>query len=369
MTTMNSTSELLPLRPAPLAPPARMNGKPAFTVPAKTILNLESGFRHKLLCDGPTFSTGDACAYSCAFCYVPDMFRKLARVDGLARTHGLRHEDMVIRRADPIATLRRQLTLADGSPRFTDPADTRVVYASPAVDVAANPELCAETVQACAAILELTHWQIRLLSKSNLLPQIAQALDARHSSLDPRSRVIYGVSTGTLDDKLAAAFEARTPLVRKRLDSLYWLQDHGFRTYGMICPSLPLATAVVGSLKAVSDQETYAQFAAEMAHAIRAERCEHVWAEVINVRGESMTRTVAALHAAGFRQPAAELQRVSTDRVAWENYARATFEAHAEIYRDQRGPDGMPKLRFLQYISAASKPWWSAQQSRGSILL
>src|SRR5436190_17847327 len=55
-------------------------------------------------------------------------------------------------------------------------------------------DLVRETIEACKLILELTHWQIRLLSKSNLLPIIAREL--------PRDRIIYGVSTGTLDDKL-----------------------------------------------------------------------------------------------------------------------------------------------------------------------
>lgn len=338
-------------------PQARMNGKPVFTVPAKRVLNLESGFVHKLLCDGPTFSTGDACAYSCAFCYVPDMFRKLARVDALKRAHGLDHADMVIRRGEAIAILRTELVAATGRPRFPRADDHRVVYASPSVDVAANPELCAETVEACALILTHTAWQIRLLSKSNLLPTIARGLEERCPDLNPRGRVIYGVSTGTLDDDLARAFEQNTPLVRRRIQSLHRLQDDGFRTYGMICPSLPLPAG------------DYAGFARSMADAIRADRCEHVWAEVINVRGESMTRTVAALEAGGCHAQARELNRVSTDVAAWEDYARATFEAHASIYAGQRGPDGGHKLRFLQYVTAKSKAWWTAQRDRGAVLL
>ena len=35
-----------------------MNGKPVFLVPAKSIINFDSGFRHKLLCDGLTFTAG-----------------------------------------------------------------------------------------------------------------------------------------------------------------------------------------------------------------------------------------------------------------------------------------------------------------------
>ena len=40
----------------------RMNGKEVVFVKAKTVINFKSGFDHKLLCDGPTFSTGSACA-------------------------------------------------------------------------------------------------------------------------------------------------------------------------------------------------------------------------------------------------------------------------------------------------------------------
>ena len=215
-----------------------------------------------------------------------------------------------------------------------------MIYASPLVDIAANMDLVRETIEVCKLILALTHWQIRLLSKSNLLPIIAREL--------PRDRIIYGVSTGTLDDKLAVAFEQGTPLPSKRLQSLHWLQDNGYRTFGMICPSLP--------------QTDYDAFAREMSDAIRAEKCEHVWAEVINVRGESMTRTVAALRAGGFEFEAQELLHVATNKSAWEYYARKTFLAHAPLYRPG-------KLRFLQYVTVGSRAWWATREKIGAISL
>jgi DNA repair photolyase len=319
---------------------ATMNGKPVHEVPAKTVINFHSGFAHKLLCDGPTFSLGTACAYSCAFCYVPDMMRKQKPyLEKLGITEA--HEKIVIRRHGGLERLRQELTNRDGSPKFADPNDRRVIYSSPSVDVAANMDLVRETIAACGLILTLTNWQIRLLSKSNLLPKIAQALCVQ-------DRVIYGVSTGTLDDKLALAFEQGTPLPSKRIASLHWLQDNGFRTFGMICPSLP--------------QTDYGKFAADMQTAIRADRCEHVWAEVINVRGESMKRTCAALWDGGYGSVAMELERVSRHKDEWESYARATFLAHAELY-----PPG--QLRFLQYVDAASRSWWAERQNIGAILL
>lgn len=68
-----------------------MNGKPVFEVEAKSIINTKSGFAKKLLCDGYTFSMGDACAYRCSFCYVPSMFNKLGRLIDLKKQHGLTH--------------------------------------------------------------------------------------------------------------------------------------------------------------------------------------------------------------------------------------------------------------------------------------
>jgi DNA repair photolyase len=320
-----------------------MNGKPVITVNAKSVVNFQSNFEHKKLCDGLTFSTGSACAYQCAFCYVPDLMRKNPhRLDP-----GIIHEEVVVRRANPIEVMRSQLLYRDGRRRFPDSGPVRVIYASPLVDVAANLELVRETIEACRTILELTPWHIRLLSKSNLLPKVDDGLAAY------RQRIIYGVSTGTLDDPLAAAFEQGTPKVSKRLASLRELQDRGCRTFGMLCPSLPL-----------EGDQAYDRFAQDCAREIRADRCEHIWAEVINLRGESFRRTCQSLRDAGFLRQAELLDLVSNDDGAWEAYARETFEAHARVYATQPG-----KLRFLQYVNKASRPYWEAKESAGAVLL
>lgn len=349
-----------------------MNKKPVYEVPAKSVINFESGFSHKLLCDGPTFSTGSACAYSCAFCYVPDLMRRSPHMKGVQE----KHEQVVLRRKDAVDILRRQLVnQVTGKPKFNDPKDRRVIYASPLVDVAANMDLVRETIEACMVILQTTNWQIRLLSKSNMLPMVAKGLvEAVSPDVTPlplrrgkdiqeiRDRMIFGVSTGTLDDKLALSFEQGTPLPSKRLQSLYWLQDNGFRTFGMICPSLPIPPLRTGP--GYDTAAAYLDWAYDMRDAIRADRCEHVWAEVINVRGESMKRTVAALREGGYSQIAAELERVSHDTKAWEEYARHTFLAHATVYHRQPG-----KLRFLQYVTPASRAWWVDKQKIGAIVL
>lgn len=337
-----------------------MNGKPVFTVAAKSIINTKSGFAKKLLCDGFTFSMGDACAYSCAFCYVDSMFTKLPRVMALKEAHKLTHEQMVIRRGNALAILESELRHPNGKLKYPDPKDNRVIYSSPSVDVAANMDLVRETVEACVLILKHTGWHIRLLSKSSLLSKVAELLHERTTGggfeFDPRvlrERLIFGVSTGTLDDGVAASFEEKTPKVSMRLRSLHWLQDHGFRTFGMICPSLPQPDAIA-----------YHKFAVEAAAAIRVEKCEHVWAEVINVRGESMTRTCDALKRDGFLLGSKMLEEVSTDSEKWDAYNRATFIAHTKALALHPG-----KLRYLTYTTKASHDWWVERNNLGAVLL
>jgi len=333
----------------------RLGKKPVYYVPAKSVVNFKSGFEHKLLCDGLTFSAGSACQYSCTFCYVTDLMRKSPHLQNVRDQHQERfpgeptpaHHEIVIRREGAIDALRQQLTLR-GKPKFGDPKDQRVLYMSPLVDVASTPVLCEETIEACKVILELTHWQIRVLSKSSLLPHIADELGDFHNA---KQRIIYGVSTGTLDNDLARSFEKDTAIVSRRIESLHWLQDHGYRTFGMICPSLPMGTF-----------EKYVEFSRDICAAIRVDRCEHVWAEIMNVRGESFTRTEAALKEAGYHEEARLLAETEHNRELWETYARDTFFAHTQFVPAD-------KLRFLQYVTPRTRSWWEMQKENGAVIL
>lgn len=160
--------------------------------------------------------------------------------------------------------------------------------------------------------------------------------------------MLFGVSTGTQCDRVGRAIERGTALVSKRVRSLHWLQHEGYRTFGMICPSLPVAD--------------YPGFARDMWKAIRGERCERVFAEVMNLRGASFANTVLALRTAGLTLPAERLEGVSRDREAWEEYARETFLAHATCY------DGT-KLRFLQYVTDDTAAWWEGHRKHGAVPL
>jgi DNA repair photolyase len=329
-----------------------MNGKPILYRDAKTVLNDKNdAFREKLLCDGLIVNLGDACAYSCSFCYVSSMQRYLAPplLEAHKKAHGmtLSFEDVVIRARNAVELLRAQLLDKNGRRRYQDDNDNRVVFLSTTVDVAANMELLRETAEACKLILQHTTWQIRLLSKSSLL----HLLVAKEMiPMEYHHRLIFGFSTGTLNDTVARAFESGTATVSKRLESLNWLQTNDFRTFGMICPSLP--------------QDDYASFSRDICAAIRVEKCEHVWAEPLNVRGESLSKTLAALRAAGLDAEAGRLAAVSGagNGKVWEDYSRQTFLAHTKNIEPA-------KLRFLQYVDANSADWWARHRCLGAVLL
>lgn len=319
-----------------------INGKPVYVVQSDSVISLDSHFRHKKLCDGPTFTTGHACVFSCEFCYVKSVLRRNKNVLAILKESGLAFEDIVIELADPAQVARKFLS-GKSKPKFNDLNDQRVIYASPLVDIAATMDHVNVTVEVCLAILELTNWHIRLLSKSSLLQQVAKRIPAQY-----KHRMIYGLSTGTLDDAVAKIFEKGTALPSKRIEALHWLQDEGYRTFGMPCPTLP--------------QHDYDKFAAEMAQTIRVDKCEHVWVEVLNPRGDSLPGTAKALRDAGRTWEADQLELVAKNKAAFEDYARKSFEAFAKVIPPE-------KLRFMQYVSANNYDWWKERENIGAILL
>ena len=198
-------------------------GKPVIFVDVKTVLTDKSEkFHDKLLCDGLTMNAGDACVFSCTFCYVPQAMLKLhsAMLAKFKHETGLDLglEDVVIRRRGFLDVLKRQLLHPDGSRIYDDPNDHRVLYSSTLVDVAGNMDLLRETAEACILILENTEWQIRLLSKS---PLLALLVTKKMIPQKYHDRLILGFSTGTLDDKLAASVERGTGKVSLRIKALH----------------------------------------------------------------------------------------------------------------------------------------------------
>lgn len=326
-----------------------MAGKPMFSLPSPTAISWSDPFAHKKLTTGPVMNLGDACVYSCAYCYVEAMSK--GRFVKFLRGRRLGFQDAVIRRCGVVPgqtavdTLKAQLSRKKWRIMA---GEFQTCFTSSTVDPAPNGDLLEETAHAIALVLTSTCWDVRVLSKSANLPRLA----ARIVELFPGAerRLILGVSTGTLDDKLARAIEKGTPLVSRRIESLRKLQDEGFRTFGMICPSLP--------------QADYDAFSRAMCKAIRVEKCEHVWAEPMNVRGASFTKTIDALESSGFGAEAAALRAVAGPgkMERRDDYAKATFLAHASNIP-------LEKLRFLHYPGKKSLPWWNKRRRMGAVLL
>ena len=61
---------------------------------------------------------------------------------------------------------------------------------------------------------------------------------------------------------------------------------------------------------------------------------------------------------------AESIEENPADKEAWGESDRQSFEAPAEIYRGKPG-----KLRFLQYVNQASRPYWEARKDAGAVLL
>lgn len=377
--------------------PRLILGKPVYMLETEPF-NKQSGFVHKLLCDGPTFSAGTACAYSCRYCYVESMVLKQPGVRMILRQSGCTFDNVVIRRQQVLQRLARALTVprisdaslscdhilppelihrwgltgewsvAGRATLFVGPTfKSKVVFGSPLVDVAATPELAMETVEICEMLLRLSSYQIRLLSKSPLLAKIVATELVQRLPIEAKERIIFGLSTGTFDDQVALAIEP-VPLVSRRLEALQWLQREGFRTYGMICPILPQA-----------DPDRYAEIAMG---AIGAENCEAVWAEPLNFRlrakpgnnngdhteftaRDSFGDTLAALSKLNDQSWAMRFQKVAEDDVAWEEYCRVTFEALRKAI-----PKATP-LHWMQYPRnfAAIREYWQHHDGRDALLL
>jgi len=366
--------------------------------------NTRSGFAHKRLSDGPTFTAGTACAFSCRYCYVESQVFKQAGIRAFLAETNSDFDRLVIRRRQPVPQLARALSrrsrrgdpgptceellpaslrerwqlsgpwsLAGRVPRYLGPEFAhQVVFGSPLVDVAATAELARETVVLCEMLLRLTSYDLRLLSKSPLLASIvARELDTRLPGI-AKARTIFGFSTGTLDDAVAPAIEP-VPLPSQRLAALHQLQATGFRTYGMLCPILP--------------QEDPQAFARRAMAAIQAEQCEEIWAEPVNFRGtkaetetgecngearrqrNSFQATLRGLQRGGHTAVAARFQQVAADSTAWETYCRETFEACAAAA--PRRADGSTKLRWMQYPRnyQSIDQYWQGAVAQGALLL
>ena len=208
----------------------------------------------------------------------------------ILRLLGIDHKDAVIRRLNPVETLREQLTFRDGTPRYRDVNDRRTVILSPIVDPCPSIEFVEESLELISVIHELTFWDVRVLTKSALVKKLAERIPEEN-----RHRVVYGVSLGILDDSIAKVVEKLTSPPSLRLEAYRALQEQDLRTYSMHCPVLP--------------QQNYRKYAQQLAESMNWDKDERVWCEALNSRGESNHLTVAALQKAAMTMEAGSKER------------------------------------------------------------
>lgn len=217
--------------------------------------------------------------------------------------------------------LTRELVKLEGTAKYTTPHDARVVFASPLVDVAANIPKALPNIEDCKLILRHRHWQVRLLSKSALLQSVAAGGQIRW----------IASFTASARRHLTTAWRRVSRPAHRDLRTLAGVTF----APGQRLPHIRYDLS--------EPAEDYGAFVSHAAEAVRLDHCEHVWAEALNGRGESLRCITAALRTGADEKEAFALERVSSERLAWEEYACATFLAHSNVEPPE-------KLRFLQYV-------------------
>jgi DNA repair photolyase len=303
-----------------------MANKKEFQYNGKTGIGNTPEFKRKLLASY-SVNLGNVCKFGCSYCYVPSCTRKQKNVlNILAQGYSIddissyRSHDNVIKSVS--GDLKKR--------RFKNNNST--VIFSTTCECCATEEDTKTTIKAIRLIMEQSKMQVRVLSKSTLITRVANTL------FDYKDRIMYGLSTGTASLAISRAIEERASSITDRVKVLHWLQDKGFRTYGMICPVLP---SEVNSVKQLLDQ-------------VRPELCEGVWAEAVNPRGKSLVNTFNELMAAGLEVEAKELQPVIGNKKTWSKYATNLFH---EFQKEMNDRGLLDKLHFLQYLKSLSKEY------------
>ena len=276
------------------------------------------GFQKKELAD-LACNIGNICQFGCSFCYVPAIVRKQKNVQEVL------HEGYGWDEISHYRTKENVMKCVEKDLRKIRPDDKRTVIFCTTCDPCATEEHADITSSAILLIMKRSNLQVRVLSKSTLIFDIAKELD------EYRDRIVYGLSTGTVRPEISACIEGNASPIEERLETLNLLQEAGYRTFGMLCPILP----------------------SEMPHleklvkAINPDRCEHVWAEAINVRGKSLEKTRDQLKQCGLDTDAQLLEDVMEDRDIWRGYSK---DLYLMVRQELEKRGASDKLRYLQYV-------------------
>lgn len=304
--------------------------KKQFSYKGKTGFAETEGFKKKGLADYAC-NIGNICIFSCSYCYVPDMPFKHSSVKELIEAgHDTRQISNYRDHDNLLDTVTKDL-------KKISPDDTSTVFFCTTCDPCATSDHTKITTALARLILSQSNLQVRILSKSSKIIEVATGLS------DFKGRVVYGLSTGTCLDEISKSVETNASPIKERVAALHWLQDNGYRVFGMICPVLP---SEKGRVK-------------ELINQIRPELCEDIWVEAINDKGSSLTNTLAALNNSGLEWHAYALKSIMDDKNHWRRYAQELYTAFEREF-ERRGM--LKKYHFLQYVTKADNTFFSVSR-------
>jgi len=181
----------------------KMNKK-HFYYSGKTGIARTKGFEHELLAEY-SVNIGNICEFNCSFCYVPSITMKQKTVKSIldkgykiGEFSSYRYRDNVLH------------TVANDLKKIS-PDDHGTVIFCTTCDPCATPEHAETSIEAIKLIMDRSNLQVRVLSKSVLIKKIASALSLY------KSRIMYGLSTGTANERISNAIEENASSIKNRV--------------------------------------------------------------------------------------------------------------------------------------------------------
>ena len=293
----------------------------SFTYEGKTGLVESPRFQRAGLAD-LTFNTDAICVCNCTYCFGPSLGIKHRAVQEIMNSGmGTDIFGMTRTKENLLECLHRDLEKIGSD-------DQRTVLISPVSEPLATSDHLDKTSSAVHLIMEKSNLNVRLISKSPLICDLAALLE------EYKNRILYGLSIGTTRPEIVDCLEKFTAPLGERIRILRDLQDNGYRTYGYLSPVSPI------DLPKVSD----------LLDQINPEACERVFVESLNIKGLILAKTCGELRNAGFEDEALTLEQTfgNGDQRAWRDFCMDLFVSFQTEMR-QRGL--LDKLCFIQYVT------------------
>ena len=288
-----------------------------FKYKGKTGIAETPAFKKKKLADF-SCNIGNNCKFRCAYCYANSVTLKQKYIQEVLK-NGYSMDDFSLyrERNSVLDCVSKDLNKIDSG-------DNRIVIFCTTCDPCPTPYDTETTKETISLIMTNSDLQVRIFSKSTLLVDLALSLE------EYKDRIVYGFSTGTIRNDISVCIEEFASPVQERLEALKYLQQRDYRTFGMLSPILP------SEMKYVD----------ELIDTVNPIACEHIWAEAINYRGESLPSTRDKLIGSGFQNEAEEINQLIGNTSNWREYCIKLF---IKIRNKLISLNQLDKFRFLQY--------------------